>query len=108
MNVVARYFAENFRRWVHSAMPRLHGRHQIRLGAVTHHGLIEEAVVKFVRYSDLGPQKGITYTRVHLRRLIKAGRFPIPRQLSAGRIGFVEEEIDEWIASRPPVLGVAA
>ena len=31
---------------------------------------------------------------------IKAGRFPKPIQVGARRIGFLESDIDDWIASR--------
>jgi prophage regulatory protein len=49
------------------------------------------------------PGRGIRYSRMHLRRLIKAGQFPAPVALSANRIGFVETEVAEWLLSRPRV-----
>ena len=33
-------------------------------------------------------------------RLIEAGLFPKPVKITAGRIGWVEEEVDQWIAER--------
>jgi prophage regulatory protein len=47
--------------------------------------------------------KGINYSRVHLWRLIRAGRFPAPMKLSGdpnGRNAWDETEIDQHIANR--------
>ncbi len=35
--------------------------------------------------------------------MIRDGRFPSPVQLSKGRVGWRESEIDRWIAARPAV-----
>jgi prophage regulatory protein len=62
--------------------------------------------LRFLNYDDLKHLKGITYCRVHLRRLEDKGSFPQRVQIGAGRIGWLEREIDEWIetraAARPP------
>ncbi len=50
--------------------------------------------------AELREKKGIPYSRVHLDRLVKAGRFPAPIKLGANRIGFIEDEIDEFLARR--------
>ena len=34
-------------------------------------------------------------------RLIKAGRFPKPISLGPRAVGWLEDEIESWIASRP-------
>jgi prophage regulatory protein len=52
---------------------------------------------KILSYADLKPRKGIPYSRVHLARLIKAGKFPAPVKLSDNRVGFVEGEIDNLV-----------
>jgi prophage regulatory protein len=39
-------------------------------------------------------------SRTTLWRLRRQGDFPAPRQLSANAVGWIEEEIDQWIASR--------
>jgi hypothetical protein len=58
--------------------------------------------LKLIPFKNLHPEKGIPYVRDHLRRLWKAGKFPKPVALGdGGRIAFREDEIDEWLASRP-------
>jgi prophage regulatory protein len=45
--------------------------------------------------------KGFRYSRTHLWRLIKAGRFPRPVKLGLGsRNAWVEQEIDSFIESK--------
>lgn len=41
---------------------------------------------------------GLHYTTIW--RLMKRGEFPMPVQLSDNRIGWLEAEIDDWIARR--------
>ncbi|HWE75959.1 MAG TPA: AlpA family phage regulatory protein [Stellaceae bacterium] len=52
----------------------------------------------------LGPAdlraRGITLSRSQLNRLIVAGRFPVPVQLSTHKRAWHEDEINEWIATR--------
>ena len=42
-------------------------------------------------------ERGIYYSRVHIHRLVKAGKFPAPIKVGQNRIGWVESEIDEWL-----------
>ncbi len=42
----------------------------------------------------------LMFSRVHIYRLIKAGKFPRPVKLGEARIGFVEEEIADFIRAR--------
>lgn len=44
--------------------------------------------------------KGIKFSRAHRHRLIRAGKFPKPVKLGLGTNGWVEAEIDQWIADR--------
>lgn len=44
--------------------------------------------------------KGITYSRNYIDRLIKEDRFPRPVFLSPRRRAFLESEIDAWIKAR--------
>jgi prophage regulatory protein len=51
-------------------------------------------------YNELKAKKGINYSRTHIWRLIKAGRFPRPIKMGGGaRNSWVEEEIDAFIAA---------
>lgn len=45
-------------------------------------------------------EKGITYSDVHIWRLVKAKAFPAPIKLGAARNAWVEAEIDQWIEGR--------
>jgi prophage regulatory protein len=58
------------------------------------------AGLRFLNYDDLKCLKGITYCRVHLQRLEDEGSFPQRIQIGAGRIGWLEREIDAWIETR--------
>lgn len=55
--------------------------------------------MKFIRYQQLR-ERGIPWTRVHLNRLIKAGKFPAPVALGGNSIAWVESEVDEWAERR--------
>jgi prophage regulatory protein len=46
---------------------------------------------------ELRTKKGISYSRPHLYRLMKANAFVKPIRLGANRIAFVEAEVDSWI-----------
>ena len=56
--------------------------------------------MKLIAYSDLKEKKGIKYSRVHVSRLEKADKFPKHVNLGPQSIGWLEEEIDAWIAAR--------
>jgi prophage regulatory protein len=43
---------------------------------------------------------GISYSRVHIYRLVKARKFPAPIKVGQNRIGWVESEIDEWLNAK--------
>jgi prophage regulatory protein len=55
--------------------------------------------IKLITASDLR-LKGITYSKPHLWRLEKSGKFPIRVPIGAGRYAYVENEIDNWIEAR--------
>jgi prophage regulatory protein len=50
-------------------------------------------------FADLAT-KGIPFTRQHVARLIKEGRFPAPIKLGVGTNRWIASEIDEWIGQR--------
>ena len=56
--------------------------------------------MKLLSYDDLRPLKGVPYSKVQLWRKEKVGDFPKRVPIGAGRHGWVESEIDEWIAAR--------
>jgi predicted DNA-binding transcriptional regulator AlpA len=62
--------------------------------------------MRLLTYKQLRTEKGITYSRTHLRRISDPASewyqgFPLPIEVSPGRIGWIEEEVDEWLRSRP-------
>ena len=54
----------------------------------------------FVAYCQLR-EHGVTYSRVHLRRLIEQRHFPRPCLLSANRIAWKLSDLAAWKVSRP-------
>ncbi len=56
--------------------------------------------MKLLSYDELRPAKGIPYSKVHIWRLEKEGRFPKRVPLGASRHGWIETEIDDWITER--------
>lgn len=52
-----------------------------------------------IPYDDL-KDKGIRFSRMHIRRLERHGVFPRHVKVSASRIAWVESEIDAWISER--------
>jgi len=51
-------------------------------------------------YHQLKSLKGIPFSRPHLARLEETGEFPRRVQISAARIGWREDEVDEWLQSK--------
>lgn len=42
----------------------------------------------------------IPYSKVHIYRLMRDGRFPKAVKLGENRVAWVSEEIDQWITTR--------
>jgi prophage regulatory protein len=55
--------------------------------------------MKLISMSELD-EKGISYSRAHIYRLIHAKKFPEPVRLGENRIAFVESEIESWLKSK--------
>jgi prophage regulatory protein len=54
--------------------------------------------MRVLSFPDLKSKKGIGFSRVHLYRLVDAGKFPRPIKLSEGRtVAWVEDEVDRWL-----------
>jgi prophage regulatory protein len=50
---------------------------------------------RWLSYKELKPLKGISYSRIHLKRLEDAGKFP--KRIECGaRVYWCEHEVDEW------------
>jgi len=56
--------------------------------------------MRVIGFERLAAEKGLTYSRDHLRRMVKAGKFPRPIPLSESRIAWDEAEIDAWLKAR--------
>jgi len=74
------------------AVDRLRQQHQQALQ-------LEVAMPKLLAFSDLKAQ-GIPFTRQHIARLIKQGRFPAPIKLGVGTNRWIASEVDAWIEHR--------
>jgi prophage regulatory protein len=55
---------------------------------------------KLLGFKHLSERRGITFSRRHLQRLEDQKKFPLRVTLGENRIGWVETEIDEWLASK--------
>ena len=56
--------------------------------------------MKILSYADLRSRARDPFSKVHLWRLERAGKFPKRVPLGAARHGWLETEIDEWILAR--------
>jgi prophage regulatory protein len=54
--------------------------------------------MRVLSYPELRNKKGIVWSRAHVYRLIRAGKFPQPLKLGEGTTAWLEEEIDRWLA----------
>lgn len=57
-------------------------------------------MMKLIPYDRLKSDKDIPYTRQHLSRLEKQGKFPKRVRIGENRVAWVETEIDEHKARR--------
>ncbi len=56
--------------------------------------------MKVLSFRDLKPVKGIPYSRVHVGRLERAGRFPRRVHLGPNSVGWLEAEVEKWLRER--------
>ena len=59
--------------------------------------------MKFLKISEVTELTGAS--RASIYRWERDGNFPQRRQISQSRVGWVEEEIREWMEARPTGLG---
>lgn len=55
---------------------------------------------KLLSYEELRSEKGIPYSKVHIWRLERAGKFPKRVRLGAARHAWIACEIDDWLTVR--------
>lgn len=55
---------------------------------------------RLLSMQELKTERGISYSRPHLFRLIKAGEFPKPAKIGKNRNAWPSDEIDQWIDDR--------
>jgi prophage regulatory protein len=53
--------------------------------------------MKLLSRQDLREKKGITFTRQHIHRLVKEGKFPAPIKVGENTNAWVEPEVDTYI-----------
>jgi prophage regulatory protein len=56
--------------------------------------------MRVLSYPQLKPEKGIAYSRVHLNRLEREGKFPRRIRLSSNMVAWAEMELDAWLEAR--------
>jgi prophage regulatory protein len=64
--------------------------------------------MRILSYSELEHRKGVRFSKPHLWRLERDGKFPKRVPLSASRHGWLESEIDAWLERRAAARDVAA
>jgi prophage regulatory protein len=55
---------------------------------------------RFTSYPELKDRHGLPWTRQHVDRLIKKGKFPEKVKLSEHRVGWWSDQIEAWIATK--------
>ena len=63
--------------------------------------------MRILSFEELRSEKGIPYSKVHLWRLERGGKFPKRVALGASRHGWSDSEVDKWIAARMAERGNA-
>ena len=64
--------------------------------------------MKVIGYGELGTAKGIPYSQQWIRKMIHQGKFPKPIKLGERATGFIEAEIDAWLAEKAAARTVQA
>jgi predicted DNA-binding transcriptional regulator AlpA len=64
-------------------------------------------MTRVLRFKQLA-ERGIDYSRKHIRALEAEGKFPVRIALGANSVAWHEREIDEWLESRPRVVFIEA
>ncbi len=56
--------------------------------------------MRLLSTDDLKSEKGISFHRCHLFKLVRAGQFPKPVKIGENRNAWIEAEVDAWIKGR--------
>jgi prophage regulatory protein len=56
--------------------------------------------MKVLSQEELRTVKGIRYSRNHIHRLVKAGKFPRPIKLGENANAWVEDEVDAYLKGK--------
>lgn len=56
--------------------------------------------MRLLSFVELKSVKGIAYSKAHVHRLIRVGKFPRPIKLGENRNAWIESEIDSHIESK--------
>lgn len=56
--------------------------------------------MRIILFDELRTRFGIKFCRLHIDRLERSGAFPKRVKLTRGCVGWVEQEIEQWLADR--------
>jgi predicted DNA-binding transcriptional regulator AlpA len=58
---------------------------------------------RLLSFKDLKLTRGIIHGRVHIRKLVAAGKFPAPIRTGERSLAWFEDEIDAYLVRQPRV-----
>jgi prophage regulatory protein len=61
--------------------------------------------MRYLRFPQLAAEKGINFSRMHIDRLEKAGRFPKRVRVSVNTVAWIEHEIDAYQKTKADARG---
>jgi prophage regulatory protein len=64
--------------------------------------------VRILSFPELREKKGIVWSRVHVDRMIEAGKFPRKVHIGEQTVGWIEDEVDEYLKARAAARDAAA
>lgn len=53
--------------------------------------------MRILSFPELREKKGIVWSRVHVDRMIEAGKFPRKVHIGEATVGWIEDEVDEYL-----------
>ena len=64
--------------------------------------------MRILSFPELREKKGIVWSRVHVDRMIEAGKFPRKVHIGEQTVGWIEDEVDEYLKARAAARDAAA